>query len=56
MNFNIERTFKCEFLIKKINFLDNRPCEVFIPEEIELSAKRYKIKTMKEIDENSFVE
>ena len=41
---------------KKFDFLDNRPCEIFIPKEMELSDKRYKIKTIKEIDENNFVE
>ena len=44
MNFSTERSFKSQFLIKKFNFVDNRLKEIFIPKDIELSAKR-KIKT-----------
>ena len=56
MNFSIERSFKSQFLIKKkINFIDNRPKEIFIPKDIELSVKR-KIKTIEEVDEENFVE
>ena len=55
MNFSTERSFKSQFLIKKFNFVDNGPKEIFFPKDIELSAKR-KIKTIKEIDEENFVE
>ena len=44
MNFSTERSFKSQFLIKKFNFVDNRLKEIFIPKDIELSAKR-KMKT-----------
>ena len=40
MNFSTERSFKSQFLIKKFNFVDNRLKEIFIPKDIELSAKR----------------
>ena len=56
MNFSMERTFKSQFLIKKINFLSNRPQEIFIPKNIELSAKEYKIDTIKEFDEENVPE
>ena len=56
MNFSMERTFKSQFLIKKINFLSNRPQEIFIPKNIELSAKEYKIDTIKEFDEENVAE
>ena len=52
MNFNIEHAFKCKFLIKKFNFIENRPREIFIPKDIKLSAKGDKIKAIKEADEN----
>ena len=52
MNFNLERAFKCKFLIKKFNFIENRPKEIFIPKDINLSAKGDKIKAIKEADEN----
>ena len=55
MHFDIERAFKCEFLIKKFNFLENRPKEIFIPRDIELPTKKRKIKTIKELDEQIFV-
>ena len=56
MHFDIERTFECEFLIKKFNFMENRPKEIFIPRDIELPIKKRKIKTIKEVDEQNFVE
>ena len=55
MHFDIERTFECEFLIKKFNFMENRPKEIFIPRDIELPIKKRKIKTIKEVDEQNFV-
>ena len=56
MHFCIERAFECEFLIKKINFMENKPKEIFIPRGIELPIKKRKIKTIKEVDEQNFVE
>ena len=56
MHFDIERAFECGFLIKKLNFMENRPKEFFIPRDIELPIKKRKIKTIKEVDEQNFVE
>ena len=56
MHFDIERAFECEFQIKKIKFMKNRPKEIFIPRDIELPIKKRKIKTIKEVDEQNFVE
>ena len=55
-NFSIERTFKSQLLIKTFHLLSNSPQEIFIPKDIELSAKEYKIDTIKEFDEENFVE
>ena len=55
-NFSIERTFKSQLLIKTFHVLSNSPQEIFIPKDIELSAKEYKIDTIKEFDEENFVE
>ena len=55
MHFDIERAFECEFLIKKFYFMENRPKEIFIARDIELSIKKFKIKTVKEVDEQNFV-
>ena len=55
-NFSIERTFKSQLLIKTFNVLSNSPQEIFIPKDIELSAKEYKIDTIKEFDEENIVE
>ena len=54
-NFSIERTFKSQLLIT-FHLLSNSPQEIFIPKDIELSAKEYKIDTIKEFDEENFVE
>ena len=43
-------------LIKTFHVLSNSPQEIFIPKDIELSAKEYKIDTIKEFDEENFVE
>ena len=43
-------------LIKTFNVLSKRPQEIFTPKDIELSAKEYKIDTIKEFDEENFVE
>ena len=56
MHFDIERAFEGEFLIKKFKFMKNRPKEIFIPRDIELPIKKRKIKTIKEVDEQNFVE
>ena len=40
MHFDTERAFECEFLIKKFNFMENRPKEIFIPRDIELPIKK----------------
>ena len=56
MHFDIERAFQCGFLIKKFNFMENRPKEFFIPRDIVLPIKKRKIKTIKEVDEQNFVE
>ena len=56
MHFDIERAFECEFLIKKFYFMENKPKEIFIARDIELSIKKFKIKTVKEVDEQNFVE
>ena len=55
-NFSIERTFKSQLLIKTFHVLSNSPQEIFIPKDIELSAKEYKIDTIKEFDKENFVE
>ena len=55
-NFSIERTFKSQLLIKTFHVLSNSAQEIFIPKDIELSAKEYKIDTIKEFDEENFVE
>ena len=55
-NFSIERTFKSQLLIKTFHVFSNSPQEIFIPKDIELSAKEYKIDTIKEFDEENFVE
>ena len=55
-NFSIERTFKSQLLIKTFHVLSKSPQEIFIPKDIELSAKEYKIDTIKEFDEENFVE
>ena len=56
MHFDTERAFECEFFIKKFNFMEKRPKEIFIPRDIVLPIKKYKIKRMKEVNEQNFVE
>ena len=56
MHFDIERAFECEFLIKKFYFMENRPKKIFTARDIELSIKKRKIKTIKEVDEQNSVE
>ena len=36
--------------------MENRPQEIFFPRGIELPIKKRKIKTIKEVDEQNFVE
>lgn len=47
MNFEIEHTFKSDFLIKNFNFMDNKPQEIFIPKDIELPLRKEKLKKIK---------
>ena len=56
MHFDIEGAFECKFLIKKFYFMENRPKEIFTARDIELSIKKRKIKTIKEVDEQNSVE
>ena len=56
MHFDTERAFECEFCIKKFNFMEKRSKEIFIPRDIVLPIKKYKIKRMKEVNEQNFVE
>ena len=56
MHFDIERAFEGEFQIKKFKFMKNRPKEIFILRDIELPIKKRKIKTIKEVDKQNFVD
>ena len=56
MHFDTEHAFECEFLIKKLILWKIRPKEIFIPRDIELPIKKRKIKTIKEVDKQNFVD
>ena len=54
-NFSIERTFKSQLLIKTFHVLSNSPQEIFIPKDIELSAKEYKIDQLKNLTKKTLL-